>query len=132
MVAISALITLVMFAGCVVMWVGVPLAWLWIGSQLQSSASLGTGLAVAMIGSIATIIGVVYVLSWLDRQHAELRHRRMLAEGTVEVDEDGDEEEPRGVLEPMLVGSAAVAVLLFGIWFFGFAGASPVPLNIGY
>jgi len=32
----------------------------------------------------------------------------------------------------MIVASAALAVVLFAVWFLFFAGSSPVPLNIGY
>ena len=35
-------------------------------------------------------------------------------------------------LEVILVSSAGLAMVGFGIWFFGFAGASPLPLNIGF
>ncbi|MGH2951996.1 MAG: hypothetical protein ACRDKX_08135 [Solirubrobacterales bacterium] len=116
----SAALVLVMLAGCLFLWVGVPLGWLWIGSQIQGSASLGTALMVTMVGIIASIIAVVYVLSWLNRRHAALQERR---------------DRPLGrssVLEVLLVSSAGLAVVLFGVWFFGFAGTSPVPLNISY
>ena len=116
----SAALVLVMLAGCLFLWVGVPLGWLWIGSQVQSSASLGTALMVTMAGIVVTIIGVVDRCSaWLNRWHAELQERR---------------NRPRGssALEVILVSSAGIAVVGFGIWFFGFAGASPVPLNIGF
>jgi uncharacterized membrane protein YbhN (UPF0104 family) len=116
----SAALVLVMLVGCLFLWIGVPLGWLWIGSQIQSSASLGTALMVTMIGIIASIIAVVYALSWLNRRHASLQERR---------------DRPLGrssVLEVLLVSSAGLAVVLFGVWFFGFAGTSPVPLNISY
>ena len=35
-------------------------------------------------------------------------------------------------LEVILVSSAGLALVGFGIWFFLFAGASPLPLNIGF
>ncbi len=115
----SAALIVVMLAGCLFLWVGVPLGWLWIGSQVQGSASLGTALLVTMIGIVATIILLVVALSRLNRWHAQLRERR---------------ERPASVsaLEVMLVSSAAIALVGFGIWFFGFAGASPIPLNLGF
>ena len=58
----SAALVLLMLAGCLFLWVGVPLGWLWIGSQVQGSASLGTALMVTMVGIIATIVAVVIVL----------------------------------------------------------------------
>jgi hypothetical protein len=35
-------------------------------------------------------------------------------------------------LEVILVSSAGIGVVAFGIWFFLFAGTSPVPLNISF
>lgn len=121
----SAALVLVMLAGCLFLWVGVPLGWLWIGSQVQGSASLGTALLVTMVGITVTIIGVVMVLGRLNHLHAQLRERRTGSANAVSG--------PRAsALEVLLVSSAGIAVVGFGIWFFGFAGASPVPLNIGF
>lgn len=115
----SAALVLLMLAGCLFLWVGVPLGWLWIGSQVQASASLGTALMVTMAGVIASILILVIVLSWLNRWHAELLERRR--------------RQPRSsALEVILVSSAGLAVVGFAIWFFLFAGASPLPLNIGF
>ena len=117
---VSAALVVLMLAGCVFLWIGVPLGWLWIGSQIQSSASLGAALMVTMLGVTVTIVAVVVVLSWLNRRHAELQESR---------------DRPvagSSALEVMLVWGAGIAVVLFGIWFFGFAGTSPLPLNIGF
>lgn len=116
----SALLVLAMLAGCLLLWVGVPLGWLWIGSQVQGSASLGTALMVTMVGILATVIVVVAILSALNRRHLALRERR---HGQLP---------PHSALEVILVASTGLAVIGFSIWFFGFAGTSPIPLNIGY
>ena len=115
----SAALVVLMLAGCVFLWVGVPLVWLWIGSQVQSSASLGTALMVTMLGILVSIVVLAIALSWLNRRHAELLERR--------------NRPPRSsALEVILVSSAGIAIVGFGIWFFGFAGASPLPLKIGF
>jgi hypothetical protein len=114
----SAALVLLMLVGCLFLWIGIPLGWLWIGSQVQGSQSLGTALLVTMVGITLTIFAIVMVLGWLNRWHAELQVRR---------DRPG-----ASALEVILVSSAGIAVVGFGIWFFGFAGASPVPLNIGF
>ena len=116
----SVALVLVMLAGCLFLWVGVPLAWLWIGSQVESSLSLGTAMMVTMCGIVVTIIVVVIELGRLNLWHAELQERRNRRSGNT------------SALEVMLVSSAGIAIVGFGIWFFGFAGASPVPLNIGF
>ena len=115
----SAALVLLMLLGCLVLWVGVPLGWLWIGSQVQSSSSLGTALMVTMLGILVSIFALVFVLGWLNRRHAALQERR-------------HREVRSSALEVILVSSAGIAIVGFGIWFFGFAGTSPLPLNIGF
>jgi uncharacterized membrane protein YbhN (UPF0104 family) len=116
---ISGLLVALMLLGCLSLWIAVPLGWLWIGSQIQASASLGTALAVTMVGVITTVFVMAALLSWLNRKHAELREARNLPSSR------------GGALEPILVTSAGIAALGFAIWFFGFSGASPVPINAG-
>jgi hypothetical protein len=116
---VSGLLVALMLFGCLFLWVGVPLGWLWIGSQVQGSASLGAALMLTMLGVIVTVFAMVAVLSWLNRQHAALREQRHLpAAGS-------------SALEVIFVSSAGIAVVAFAIWFFLFAGTSPLPLNIG-
>jgi hypothetical protein len=129
---LGVLLPLLMFAGCMLLWVGVPVLWLWIGSQIEGATNLGIALPASMVGSITTIILLSWFLSWLNRRHIEWRLRRDPAAAEA-WDRAGDDERPSGgVLEPMIVGSAALAVVLFAVWFLFFAGTSPVPLNLGY
>ena len=116
----SAALVVLMLAGCLFMWVGVPLIWLWVGSQLQGSVELGTALMVTMLGALGTIAGLVPVLTWLNRRHLELREARGLPVGE------------NSALEVMLVVSALLAIIGFAVWFAGFSGSSPVPLNLSY
>ena len=89
-----------MLAGCLFLWIGVPIGWLWIGSQVQGSGSLGTALMVTMVGIIASILVVVILLGRLNRLHEELQLRRRRTP-------------PRtSALEVILVSSAGIAVIL--------------------
>jgi hypothetical protein len=115
----SAVLLLLMLGGCLFLWLGAPVLWLWIGSQVQGSASLGTALLVTMAGFLLTVVVVVTGLSWLNTRHAELREMR----AGVAPDQSA--------LEVMFVASGGLAVVLFVIWFFVFAGASPIPVEIG-
>ena len=115
----SAALVLLMLIGCLCLWVGVPLGWLWIGSQVQGSGSLGAALMVTMTGIIVSIAVLVVGLSWLNRRHAELNERRHRRQRS-------------SALEVILVSSAGLAVVCFAVWFFLFAGASPLPLNISF
>jgi uncharacterized membrane protein YbhN (UPF0104 family) len=126
----GVLLPLLMFAGCVFLWLGVPVLWLWIASQIEGATDLGIALAAALVGSISTIILVALVLSWLNRRHMEWRLRRDPA-AAGELERGRDEQPAGGVLEPMVVTSAALVLVLFAVWFLFFAGTSPVPLNLG-
>jgi uncharacterized membrane protein YbhN (UPF0104 family) len=117
----AALLVALMLAGAVALWVGVPIAWLWVGSRLQAeTGSLGTALAAMMAGMIASVVGLTWWLGRLNRRHVELQELRGRAAADV------------GVLERVLVLSAAVAVIAFGTWFLVFSGSEPFPLKIGY
>jgi uncharacterized membrane protein YbhN (UPF0104 family) len=115
----SAVLLVLMLAGCLLLWVGVPLGWLWVGSQVEGSSSLGTALMVTMAGVILSVVVVVAGLAWLNRRHVELRESRNLPTSG------------QTALETMFVASAAIALVVFVVWFFGLAGASPIPINIG-
>jgi hypothetical protein len=116
----ASLLVVIMFFGSLVLWVGVPVAWLWVGSQLVPSSGLATALGAMMIGMLLTIAGLVTFLAWVNRKHVELQEARGYYGGQTTA------------LEWVLVASAVVAVFGFCIWFFGFSGSSPIPLNISY
>lgn len=117
----GVLLILIMFVGSLVLWVGVPLGWLYAGSQVQAATgSLGAALAAMMAGVIVSIAVLVMLLGWLNRKHVELREARGL-------DSHG-----QTALEGVMTVSASVAVVGFGLWFFLFSGSSPLPLNLGY
>jgi hypothetical protein len=110
-----------MLVGAITLWVGVPLGWLWIGSQLQAgTGSLGVALGAMMAGMVVTAAIVAWWLGWLGRKHVQLQELR------------GDEPPAATALEQVLVLSAVVAVVAFAVWFFGFSGSEPLPLNISY
>ncbi len=111
----------IMFTGSLVMWVAMPVGWLWVAGHVQgATGSVGVAFLVALGGVILSIAVIVPVLGWLSNRHRDMRVAR------------GHEDSGHLVLEVVLVISATVALLLFVAWFFLFAGASPIPLNIGY
>jgi hypothetical protein len=110
----AVIVVVIMVFGSLVLWAGVPLAWLWIGSQVQGSTnSVGAALGVAMGGAIVSIVAIALALGWLNRKHEELREAR------------GLEFHRTTTLERVLVVTAGIAVVGFGIWFLGFAGMGP-------
>ena len=116
----AVLLVAMMFLGSLVLWVGVPVAWLWIGSRLQNGTSLATATGVMMIGMLLSVTLLLAALGWLSRRHPELQERR------------GVPESETTALELVLVSSAVIAVIGFFVWFFGFSGSSPIPLNVSY
>jgi hypothetical protein len=110
----GVLVLLMMLGAGLVLWIGVPLGWLWIGSQVQGATdSLGTAIAVMLVGAVASIVAVVPLLGWLNRKHLELRAARGL-------DTHG-----QTALEAVMTVSVVVAVLAFVVWFFVIVGPGP-------
>ena len=109
---------LIMTIGSFVLWVATPLAWLWIGSQIENDASLGTALAVMFAGAVLTIMLIARVLSRLSNAYRELHVERGLPDPG------------HAMLEGVLVVSAGITLVVFVLWFLVFAGASPVPIGI--
>jgi UPF0716 family protein affecting phage T7 exclusion len=115
----AVLVISIMFIGSVVLWVGTPLAWLWVASQIQGATeSLGTALLAAFIGVLVTVTALGSVLARL----SDVYRANCVARG---LDDPG-----HVMLEGVLVVSAGVTLIAFGIWFFFLAGASPVPIGI--
>jgi hypothetical protein len=115
----ALLVVLIMFIGSLGLWVGTPLLWLWVASQIQGATeSLGTALAAAFAGVLVTIA----VLAGLLARLSDVYRSNCLARGQTD---------PGHVmLEGVLVVSAGVTIFVFVIWFFFLAGASPVPIGI--
>jgi hypothetical protein len=115
----ALLVVAIMFIGSLGLWVGTPLLWLWVGSQIQGATqSLGTALAAAFIGVVVTVTAVASLLSRLsDVYRANCLARGLSDPGPV-------------VLEGVLVVSAGLTIAVFVIWFFFLAGTSPVPIGI--
>jgi hypothetical protein len=111
----------IMLVGSLVLWLGVPAGWLWVGSQVQGqTGSVGAAMLVMMAGVAASIALLVRSLSWLNTRHVEVRASRGLDVGGATA------------LERVLVASGALVLIGFGVWFFGFSGSEPIPLNISY
>lgn len=116
----AVLLVAMMFLGSLVLWVGVPVAWLWIGSRLQNATSLATATGVMMIGMLLSVALLLAALGYLSRRYTELQERRGVPESEITA------------LERVLVSSAVIAVIGFLVWFFGFSGSSPMPINVSY
>jgi hypothetical protein len=111
----------VMVVSSLLLWVGIPLAWLWVASQIQgASGSVGAAIGAAFVGVTVSIALMVPALSALSRAYRRARVGR------------GLEDTGNFALEVVMVLTAGAAILVFGAWFFFFAGASPIPIGISY
>ncbi|HZU61211.1 MAG TPA: hypothetical protein VE983_09610 [Solirubrobacteraceae bacterium] len=116
----AILVVLIMIIGSIVLWVGTPLLWLWIGSQIQAHTSLGAAVGATFIGAVLTIVLVAAVLAKLSNFYrANCMARGQADPGHV-------------VLEMVLVVSAGISLVAFVIWFFFLAGAEPLPVGIRF
>ena len=113
------LVVMIMFIGSFGLWIGTPLLWLWVGSQVQGATqSLGAAFATAFAGAVAPVVVLASVLAKLSDVYRANREARGLNDtGHV-------------VLEAVLVVSAGVTIAGFAIWFFLLSGANPVPVDI--
>jgi hypothetical protein len=111
----SGLIVLaIMLGGGLLLWVGVPLGWLYVGGQVQgASDSIGLAILVMLVGVLVSIALIVPALGWLNRKHQELREAR------------GLETQGQTALEAVMTVSVVVAVIAFTIWFFVIEGPGP-------
>jgi hypothetical protein len=124
----AVMLVALMALGSVVMWIGVPLALVYIASKLADTPNPSMGPYLLII--LGLPIGMAVVgkgLGALNRAHIRVT-------GT-EVDEyrpawsrsmrgERDVERRGGVLDTVMIISVAVAALVFAVWFFGFAGSS--------
>jgi hypothetical protein len=125
----AVLLIVVMVVGSVLMWIGAPLFWLWLGSQLQSGStpSLGPYLVI-LVGVVVSMIVLGKLLSSLDRLYGRVTN----SNATVRVrmpwnrslrGERGSGRQTR-VVDIVMVISVSSALVLFGAWFFLLAGSS--------
>lgn len=127
----AALVALVMLLAALSLWTVIPLAWLWIGSQLTDTQfpTLGPYL-VALTGVIASILVVAWILGLLNELYLRLtgvHHVAALRPGWLKSMGDTPKDtHPPTLLETVIVGSVLIAMITLLVWFFTLAG-SPLP-----
>jgi hypothetical protein len=113
--AVCALLLALEALGSVVMWAGIPLAWLWIGGRVYSaSGSLGLDLATAFLGFVLTLFLALAGLRRVDAGWISLRRR-------------AGYEQKEGALSQIVTVSATLALVLFMAWYYLFSHAYVIP-----
>jgi hypothetical protein len=110
---LSALLLAVECILCLSLWGPQPIAWMWVGSQVNyATDSVFMGIVTAFFGMVCTLFITVAVARRVD--HAWKLVRR--AAGY---------EQKRGALERIFIITAGVAIVGFAFWFLIIAGPGP-------
>jgi hypothetical protein len=129
----AALLIGLMAIGSVVLWIGVPLGWIWLASNIvDSSEPSMTPYVMVLVGIPLTMVVVGKGLAELNRVYGEVTGTtptvRVVMPWRRSMRDDRNAGHPRTVLDVVMVCSVAVALILFALWFFLFAGSSiPTP-----
>ena len=108
----AAILVLVVLL-CLTLWGPQPVAWLWVGSQVDyRTGSVTAGIAVAFAGMIATLMLTLALATRLDRAWRILRRA-------------AGHEQREGILVRIFASTAVVAGVAFLIWFVVLEGPAP-------
>ena len=126
---LSLFLIALMAIGSVVMWIGVPVGLIYLASRLADSSKPSMGpYVLILVGLVVGMMAVGKLLGALDRYHGRVTG---LDDGKPEqaawmksMRGDRERKRRRSVLDSVMIISVGVALLLFGIWFFAFAGSS--------
>jgi hypothetical protein len=122
-------LVLLMAVGSIVMWLGVPLGLVYAASKLAGSSSptLGPYLLV-FIGLPVGMAIVGRALGSLDRAHQRLTRpgdeRPQQATWMRSMRGERGSTRRGGILDRVMIVSVGLALAVFGVWFFAFAGSS--------
>ena len=110
---VAAFVLLVETLVCLTLWGPQPVAWLWVGSQVDYHAgSVSAGIAVAFAGMIATLMVTLALATRMDRVWRLLRRA-------------AGRDQREGMLTRIFTATAIVALAGFGCWFLLLGGAAP-------
>ena len=125
----AALLALAMLFATFSLWTLIPLAWLWIGSQVAATQfpSLGPYLVV-LFGVIFSIMIVAWLLGLMNELYMKLTGSHTvepIRPGwlTAMTDTSGLRQTPT-LLEAVIIGSVVIAAITFLVWFLTSAGSS--------
>ncbi len=124
----AAFVALLMLLLALSLWTAIPLAWLWIGSQLAATQFPSMGpYAVVLGGVIVSILCVAWILGHLNDLYMRLTGVRDVAPirlGWMKSLRDSQKTQvPPTVLETVIIGSVVLASIAMLIWFFTIAGS---------
>ena len=114
---IAGLLLVLLVVACVGLWIGVPIAWLWIGSQVQGATdNVGAAIGVMIPGFTVSVILLMAVLGAITRAYQRARVAR------------GRDDTGNFPLETTLVGTAMLSLVALVVWFLAFNDQAPLPI----
>ena len=112
-------------------WTGAPLLALWVGSQTAGPSGLSmTAVGVVVVVLVALVIALTALLGRINARYDRLTGRTVdrrvspwMRSMRAERDDMTRERQGTSAIERVVVSSVTVAVLVFNVWFFFFAGS---------
>ena len=109
----AAAILLVMVLVAMCFWGPIPMAWLWIGAQIQyRTDSVSLAIFIAFLGMILTLLAGLALVKRLDQFWILVRRA-------------AGHDQRKGAIGPVFATAAIVGATLFTIWLLIFAGLGP-------
>jgi hypothetical protein len=123
---VAALLVAVMAVGSILMWLGIPAFWLWLGSRIADSSQPSMGLY------LLVLVGIVVTMAIVGKGLGALNHLHMDITGAIpdkreqtiwlrSMRAEREVNRQTGVLGVVMAWSVSIALLCFGVWFFLFA-----------
>ena len=126
---ISLFLIALMAVGSVLMWLGLPLALIYLASRVADSPnpSMGPYLLI-LIGLPLGMIAIGKVLGAIDRYHGRVTGlddgKPTQAAWMRSMRGERERKRRRSVLDTVMIISVGIALVLATVWFFAFAGSS--------
>ena len=126
---LAALLIVLMAIGSIVLWLGIPIGWLYLASRIARSSQPSMGpYVLILVGIPASMVVVGKLLSRLNRTYGAVTGAAPAAGSRSawmkSLRGERDSGRARTMLDVVMVWSVALALACFAIWFFAFAGSS--------
>jgi hypothetical protein len=126
---LALLLILFMAVGSIVLWIGVPVGWLWVASHATETSAPTLGPYLLVIFAIPITMFVLGKLltktnSLYERVTGQEAEVRMQLPWHKSLRDSSDSGRRATVLDVVMIVSVGVALTAFAVWFFFFAGSS--------
>jgi hypothetical protein len=127
-----------MLVGCLALWLGDPVFWLWVTSRLESTQPSMGPYALMLLGITLTAVVLAKGLARLNRLYARVTGtaptvrivvpwRRSMRDARHGGSGDEDARVPVGLLEVVMVVAVVIALCALAMWFLVVHPAPPLP-----